>query len=194
MQNIGEHTAQQYDAAKEYRQNGDCLALSPVTFGKPGPYVTSDMQFAQQFVDVIRWSQRSSATGGELSLDPDYAATIGTRFFVYEEKLAGSDTQQSEMVASELHVDYGEFFQEAMMKDEIRVFKEEPLKGQHHGHRFEGMFIDDDYVELKDYVLSSVLFDDQGYYAGLKFVDFLTKEDLLDQPEREQNNVFEFEE
>ena len=46
------------------------------------------------------------------------------------------------------------------------------------------MYKRDDYIELKDYAISAVLFDDAGFFAGFKFIDQLTKEVLYDQPVR----------
>ena len=41
-------------AAHSYDFFGDCIGFSPEIFGNQGPYVQSDMQFAQQVAEDIR--------------------------------------------------------------------------------------------------------------------------------------------
>ena len=44
-----------------------------------------------------------------MSIEPNLAARIGTKFFVYEPELEGRSSQYSEMIAAEMHIDYGQF-------------------------------------------------------------------------------------
>ena len=39
---------------EEYAAFGDCIGLSPVVFGTPGPFVQSDIQFAQSVLEFHR--------------------------------------------------------------------------------------------------------------------------------------------
>ena len=68
-------------AMHQYEFYQDCIALSPITFGKPGAYIQSDIQFAQKAIQYIRElvvfdSENSSKIIDDVHMD------ILTRFFI----------------------------------------------------------------------------------------------------------------
>jgi len=149
--NLAVKQSELYDAKVEYEVFGDCVGLSPIVFGEPGPFVQSDMQYAQSFVDEIREYANENglyAKVGVGSLEPRLAAAIGTRFFVAEQEEGGQKTAQ--MVASELHVERGTFM-EAWVNERISQDSEaddlfNSIHPQTHGYHFKGMFNEDEVV------------------------------------------------
>lgn len=147
------------------------------------------MQFAQEFADVIRDYNSGQATQGEKKLDGKLAAAVSTRFFV--------DSADEEnwlyaggLVATELHTEYGEFFtqeiideddldEKAAQKMQVRLGA---IKPEHHGHNFEGMWNDDDLVEMNKFIITAVLFDENDHFAGFSFIDPVTNEHVVDTP------------
>ena len=51
--NFADKFLDDYKAWAEFDDTGHCLGLSKKVFGTPGPYVTSDVQYALQFADLI---------------------------------------------------------------------------------------------------------------------------------------------
>ena len=168
---------------------GDCIGLSPIIFGETGQYVQSDMQFAQEFVDVIRDYIGLQKADGEKKLDEQLAAAVSTRFFV--------DSADEEnwlyaggLVATELHTEYGEFFTQEIIDEgdldgneasrkQVRLGA---IKPEHHGHNFQGMWNDDDLVEMNKFIITAVLFDENDHFAGFSFIDPVTNEHVVDTP------------
>ena len=74
-----------------------------MVFGTKGPYVTSDLQFAQQVVTLLRTYENKAAAE---TLNPDLAMRINSRFFVDENSKYGHT--QREMIASSLHLELDE--------------------------------------------------------------------------------------
>mmetsp|Transcript_31059 Transcript_31059/g.41169 ORF Transcript_31059/g.41169 Transcript_31059/m.41169 type:complete len:186 (+) Transcript_31059:372-929(+) len=99
-------------------------------------------------------------------------------------------------------VDYGQYYidqitdeMEEMVDDlEAQGIVENPVSAteqrlyqvtpEHHGFIFEGMWNNGDEVELKDFILASVVFDQNDHVAGLKYMQPSTKEILIDTPLR----------
>lgn len=52
--NFADREVGEFDATAEYEEFGNCLALSPDIYGKEGRYYQSDVQFAQQVVELAR--------------------------------------------------------------------------------------------------------------------------------------------
>lgn len=52
--NYADREIGEFDATAEFDEFGDCLALSPEIYGKEGRYYQSDVQFAQQVVELAR--------------------------------------------------------------------------------------------------------------------------------------------
>jgi len=78
---------------------------------------------------VIEWYREGDDTP---SVDPDLAASIGTRFFVFNDDRAppaGTKKRDHRFNAHELHVEYGLFFKEAMAGTDSVVIDGNPLKG-----------------------------------------------------------------
>jgi len=98
---------EEYNSAKSFEFYGDCLALSPVIFGTPGPYVTSDMQYVQQLVEDIRMYGGDDTKKGVL--EDEFAMSLGSRFFVSESH-DESGNEMRHMVAAELRLEKGIYF------------------------------------------------------------------------------------
>lgn len=52
--NYADREIGEFDATAEFDEFGDCLAFSPEIYGKEGRYYQSDVQFAQQVVELAR--------------------------------------------------------------------------------------------------------------------------------------------
>ena len=52
--NYADREIGEFDATAEFDEFSDCLALSPEIYGKEGRYYQSDVQFAQQVVELAR--------------------------------------------------------------------------------------------------------------------------------------------
>ena len=52
--NYADREIGEFDVTAEFDEFGDCLALSPEIYGKEGRYYQSDVQFAQQVVELAR--------------------------------------------------------------------------------------------------------------------------------------------
>ena len=116
--NLFEVLPEEFDAAAEFESFGYCLALSRTVFGAEGPYVESDIQWAQNFKDLILEYKMigKDITSVAQGLNPDLAVAIGSRFFVNEKQEEdGSVTQNME--AAELHVQLGSYFTELIWKN-----------------------------------------------------------------------------
>ena len=105
-------------------------------------------------------------------LDPGIAAAVSTRFFVAENE--GEDGRKDlQMIASELHVERGallkNWVKQKIEQDSSRAPLFNRIKPQTHGYNFQAMFNADDVVELSDYDIESVIFDQDYYFAGFKF-------------------------
>lgn len=128
-------------AAHSYDFFGDCIGLSPQIYGNVGPYVQSDMQFAQQVVEDIRAFDGRGFN--EDTLMSELSMAVGTRFFY---------TPQDGMVASQLIVDYGMQFGKLIEEVEALAAKgaqgvgdafgaDRPdIPAQNHGHLFKQMY------------------------------------------------------
>ena len=83
------------DLQKSNLKEGDCLGLSPVTFGTVGPYVTSDLQFAQKTQLKMReYGREFGRIEGHKILE-DTAMALAMRFQVSED---GKTVENSEMI------------------------------------------------------------------------------------------------
>lgn len=111
-ENIADSEEFDYDAAAEYLWYGDCLGLAPMLWGQPGPYVTSDIQFAQQMVDLLRAYYKDRQPGDE-ELNEAIAMRIGSRFFV-DEPLDINREVVHEMIATSLYVELEENFKDLL--------------------------------------------------------------------------------
>ena len=97
---------------------GDCIGLSPIIFGKEGPYVQSDMQYAQQVQVDIRSMQHARENG---LLKSEVALELMTRFYAQD----GADGTQK-VVASEIHLE----------EDNLVLFiEDDDEEGQESGER-----------------------------------------------------------
>ena len=161
---------QAFDAAMHsFDFFGDCIALSPIIFGHPGAFMQSDMQFAQEAIKDMRDFYVYEDDKKD-KIKEGISMGILSRFFMKE----GTD---DEMVASELHVEYGmdlqtelDAFMAAMpieIQDQVR---EQPkVKSTVHGNDFGQMYTDEDAKTLTRMVINSVLFDKDDNYAGMIF-------------------------
>lgn len=66
-------------ASHSYDFFGDCIGLSPKVYGNTGPYVQSDMQFAQQVVEDFRAFDGRGFN--EASIMSELSMAVATRYF-----------------------------------------------------------------------------------------------------------------
>ena len=88
----------------EFKMFGDCIGLSPIIFGKEGPYIQSDIQFAQQIRDDFRDFENRRLQKGEMI--EDLSMDLMSRFFISE---SGKDLHELTIVASEIHLQLSSF-------------------------------------------------------------------------------------
>jgi len=184
--NLFEVLPEKFDAAAEFESFGYCLALSKTVFGAEGPYVESDIQWAQNLKDTMlefKIIGKDSATASP-NLNPDLSVAVGSRFFVSEkQEQDGSVTQKME--AAELHVQLGSYFTELIWKNmgldaDKRDSYIDRIPTVYHGYKFDHMFSDDDVVEMRDLTIMAVLFDEENYFAGFKFKHIKTDKVYVD--------------
>ena len=86
----------------------------------------------------------------------------------------------NEMVASEIHIDYSDRFQGLMDEGNAELANEglptedmffPRLEPTIHGYDFDGMYDEDEAINLKGKMISTYFFDQDGHFAGVTVMD-----------------------
>ena len=78
-----------FPRSEEYAAFNNCIGLSPIVFGTPGPYVQSDIQFALSILDYHRRNKTVQSSINDYLTGVDSAAgsegiKLNTRYFTRE--------------------------------------------------------------------------------------------------------------
>ena len=148
-----------------WRREGDCIGLGP-SYGKPGNYIQSDIQFAQQVRDDFRFflSQQS----GELASEADMK--IYAHMFILQLR-----NSANKVMASELRIDYSDVFKQLKIPNNFTDQK--VLLPQIHGKDMGNHLRGDFELDLTGKVIHKYIFDHETHFVGFGVYDTKTQTD-----------------